>query len=393
MFSLKELLENHGHEVIIFSMDHPKNFDCKYSKYFVSHIDYAEEVKNKQISSGIKVLRKTLFSGEAKKKIEALIREEKPDIAHLHNIHHHITPSILYVLKRNNIPIVWTLHDYTIICPNTSFIDHGRICERCRKRKYYWPLFTRCKKGSFTASTVAAFETVLHRIMGVYNMVDVFITPSKFLMNKFIEFGFPNESFVHLDHFIDFPVVDEEISTEDYYLFVGRIAEEKGVKTLINAAVKVNRCHLKIAGGGPLLNEMVAYVKQKDKNGIVEFLGHKSRKELRELYKKCKFIVVPSEWYENAGLIIFEAYAFEKPVIGAQIGGIPEFVKDNETGLTFAPGNKDDLSQAIRCLLDNPERAATMGMNAKKYLIENHGAEGHYQEIMKIYERVLSKAP
>ncbi len=130
LLSLEKLLKRKGHKVIIFSMNHPSNFNSEYSKYFVSYIDYAKEVTNKTISSGIKVLKRTVYSGEAKKKIEALIREEKPDIAHLQNIHHHITPSIFYALRKNNIPIVWTLHDYTIICPNTSFLAHNTICER-----------------------------------------------------------------------------------------------------------------------------------------------------------------------------------------------------------------------------------------------------------------------
>lgn len=390
MFALKQLLESKGHSTVIFSMNHPKNFDCDYSRYFVDYINYAEEVKNKNISSGIKVLKKTLYSKEAREKIEILLRNEKPDIAHLQNIHHHITPSILYVLKKYNIPIVWTLHDYTIICPNTSFIANGRICERCKKRKYYWPPIIRCKKGSFAASSVAAFETLLHRLMGVYNLVDIFITPSRFLRNKFIEYGFPPERFVHVEHFIDFPVIKEQGTNEDYYLFVGRIAEEKGVKTLIDAALTVNRCHLKIAGGGPLFEEMLEYIKQHDKKGIIECLGHTSRQELHELYMKCKFIIVPSEWYENAGLIIFEAFACGKPVIGANIGGIPEFVKHNERGLVFEAGNAKKLREAIEQLLDNPDAAVAMGENARDFISRKLNPEIHYNKIINLYNNLLN---
>ena len=389
MFSLKALLEKKGHKVIIFSMNHPKNFDTEYSKYFVSHIDYAEEIKNKKMSSGIKVLRKTLYSGEAKKNIEVLIREEKPDIAHLQNIHHHITPSIFHVLRKNNIPIIWTLHDYTIICPNTSFLADGHICEKCKKRKYYWPLLIRCKKNSFPASALAAFETVVHRLLRVYNLVDVFIAPSKFLRDKYLEYGFKKDNIIHINHFIDFPIVKERKPADDYYLFVGRIAEEKGVKTLIDAALKVNRGHLKIAGGGPLYDEMVEYVKQNDKNNIIDFLGHISRDKLRDLYKKCKFIVVPSEWYENAGLIIFEAFASGKPVIGARIGGIPELVKHNVRGINFESGDKDDLAGAIGYFLTHPDVVDEMGHNAQSYLENEMNPEVHYESLMKIYNTAL----
>lgn len=391
MFSLKELLEKHGHKVIIFSMHHPNNVDCEYSKYFVSHIDYIDELTNKKITSGMKVLRRTIYSREARNKMEALIRAERPDIAHIQNIHHHITPSVLYVLRKNKIPIVWTLHDYTSICPNTSFLANGKICEKCKKMKYYWPLYIRCKKGSFSASTMAALETIVHRLMRVYDFVDVFIAPSIFLKNKFIEYGFKKDNLIHLNHFIDYPVTEEKLPSDDYYLFVGRMTEEKGVKTLIDAAIEVGSSHLKIVGGGPLLGTMKKYVNERDKCRIIEFLDHKSRVELLDYYKKCKFVIIPSEWFENAGLIIFEAYACGKPVIGAGIGGIPEFIKDTERGLIFVSGDKNDLSASIRYLLNNPDLVAEMGENAKKYLIESHSGEKHYQEIMKIYENLLSK--
>lgn len=391
MFSLKELLEKHGHKVVVFSMKHPRNFDCEYSNYFVSHIDYIDELGNNNISSGIKVLKRTLYSIESKKKIEKLIQYEKPDIAHVQNIHHHITPSILYSLKKNRIPIVWTLHDYTLICPNTSFLAHGKICEKCKICKYYWPLFVRCKKDSIGASAMAALETVIHRLMRINDLVDVFIAPSRFLKAKFIEYGFDDNKLVHINHFIDYPVVQEKIQSDDYYLFVGRITEEKGVKTLIDAAIEADSSHLKIAGGGPLLHTMKKYAKEKDKNKIVEFLDHKSRNELLDYYKKCKFVVIPSEWYENAGLIIFESYACGKPVIGAGIGGIPEFVKDTERGLVFKAGDKDDLVATIKYMLNNPDLVAEMGENAKKYLVEMHRGEAHYREIIKIYDRLLLK--
>ena len=139
LFSLKKLLEKNGHEVCIFAMQHPQNLDSEYSKYFVSYINYDDEVKNINIASGLKVLNRAIYSNESKEKIERMIEIEKPDIAHIQNVHHHITPSIFSVLKERNIPIVWTLHDYTMLCPNTSFLSHGKICEKCKKNRYYWP--------------------------------------------------------------------------------------------------------------------------------------------------------------------------------------------------------------------------------------------------------------
>ena len=390
LFSLKKLLEEKGHKVCVFAMDHPSNVDSEHSKYFVSFINYDEEVKNINIVSGFKVLNRTIYSREARIKIEKLIQAEKPDIAHIQNVHHHITPSIFFVLKKHNIPILWTLHDYTLICPNTSFLSHGRVCERCKTHIYLRPSLERCKKNSFSASTMAALETAMHRIMRLQDIVDLFIAPSEFLRNKFIEYGFPENKIVRLDLFTDVRLPDKADKTGNYYIYAGRMAPEKGLKTLIDAAVRVNSCKLKIIGSGPLLQDVSAYAASKDKNNVIEFLGHQNREELIDLYRNCKFIVVPSEWYETSGLIIFEAFACGKPVIGSRIGGIPELVKDTERGLVFEPGNVEDLSAAIKYLLNNPDLVAEMGENAKAYAQQELSGEEHYRKLIKIYESVMA---
>ena len=385
MFSLKNLLEKKGHKITIFSMHHPQNFASESSRYFVNYINYDEELKKMSISSGMKVLRRTVYSREAIKNIRALIKNEKPDIAHIQNIHHHVTPSIFHVLKKYGVPIVWTLHDYSLICPNTSFLAHGKICEKCRKMKYYWPVITRCKKNSFGASLMAAVETITHRILGLTNLVDVLIAPSEFLCGKFVEYGFNKKQLVTLKYFTEIRPYMEEKVTGDYYLFVGRISEEKGVKTLIDAAVKINSGKLKIAGDGPLLEEMKQYAASRDHNNVIEFLGHKSRDEVTELYNKCKFLVVPSEWYETSGLIIFEAFSFGKPVIASNIGGITELVKDGVRGLFFRMGDSDDLAVKIQYLLDNPDLVSVMGKNARIFAEQELGPKIHYEKIMEVY--------
>ncbi len=390
MFSLKKLLEEKGHKVIVFSMNHPKNFNSDYSKYFVKYIDYIEEMKKINIFSALKVFKRTIYSVEAKKKIENLIEDEKPDIAHLQNIHHHLTPSIVYSLKKHNIPIIWTLHDYAIICPNTSFLSHDHICERCKKRKYYWPLIERCKKKSLGASAMAALEIIIHRTMRFNDMVDVFIAPSNFLRNKLVEYGFDQKKIVCLPHFIDIDSVGEQVNACDYYLYVGRISEEKGIKTLIDAAVNVNAGMLKIAGDGPILKEISDYANSKDKKGIIKFLGYKNREELSGLYEDCKFVVVPSEWYENFPYSVLEAFAFGKPVIGSRIGGLPELIKDTERGLVFETGDSNALSASITYLLNNPDVVAQMGDNARIFVREQLGAEEHYKKLIEIYKNALA---
>jgi glycosyltransferase involved in cell wall biosynthesis len=389
MFSLKKLLESKGHKVIVFSMNHPQNFDSEYSKYFVSYINYDEEVKNINISTGFEVLSRAVYSLEAKKKIEHLVEDEMPDIVHLQNIHHHITPSILYSFKKHNIPIVWTLHDFVLICPNTSFLSHGMICERCRKRKYYWPPIVRCKKNSFAASTMAAIETSLHRIMKVNDLVDKFIAPSEFLRDKLIDYGFKKDKIICINNFNNIGLSNKENTPDDFYLYVGRISYEKGIKTLIDAAISADTGRLKIVGEGPLKEDMASYVKSRNANGRIEFLGHKSHAEVMELLKKCRFLVLPSECYENFPYSALEACSSGKPIIASRIGGIPEIVKNWDTGLLFEPGNSEYLSLKIRYFMKHPEKAEEMGRNARLFVKKKLNPERYYSKLMDMYKSII----
>ena len=191
-----------------------------------------------------------------------------------------------------------------------------------------------------------------------------------------------------LKYLIDIELKDNKKTPGDYYLYVGRISEEKGIKTLIDAAVSNSGGELKIIGNGALRDTMELYAASKDINRSIEFLGHKSRDEVIKYMKNCKFAVVPSEWYENYPFSILEAFACGKPVIGSRIGGIPELVKDNETGLTFEIGNSYELSEKIKYLGNNPEAVIKMGRNARAFAEQELNAEKHYQALMEIYKRV-----
>ncbi len=392
LFSLKKLLESKGHNVAVFSMQHPENFESENAGYFVSYINYAEEIRKKNFFSGLKVLSRSIYSLEAKNTIESPLRNAKPDIVHLNNIRHHITPSIIYAVKKCNIPIVWTLHDYQLICPNISFLCHGKVCERCRKRKYFWPPIVRCKKNSCLASTMAAIEHSVQMISGVYDLVDAFICPSMFLRDKFIEYGFNENKLYYLKHFIDELCPNGSAAGDEYYLYIGRISEEKGVKTLIDAASGIKSHKLKIVGVGPLKEELMSYVESTiNANDTIEFLGYRKRPEVMELLKKCKFVVLPSEWYENFPYAVLEAFACGKPVIGSRIGGIPELVIDKKTGLTFEPGNADDLISKIEYLITHPDEIIKMGENGRSLTKKELNSDKHYEKLMGIYRNAMIK--
>jgi glycosyltransferase involved in cell wall biosynthesis len=238
---------------------------------------------------------------------------------------------------------------------------------------------------------MAATETFLHNAINLDRMVDRYIAPSEFLRQKFIEYGFKEQKMESLNYITDISV--DYISSTDgnYLIYIGRLSEEKGIKNLIDAVADVESCDLKIVGDGPLKQQLISYVKSKKMNKRIEFLGYRNRNEIIKLIRNSKFLVIPSEWYEVTGLVIFEAYACGKPVVGSRIGGIPEFVKDTERGLVFEPGDKDDLKSAIRYLLANPDLVLEMGLNARKYVEQEYSPEMHYQKLMKIYNNVLSE--
>ncbi len=391
MFSLKKLLEEKGHKVVVFSMNHPLNFESEYTGDFIEYINYDQAVKKINLSTGFEVLRRAVYSLEAKRKIEELIIKEKPDIAHLQNIHHHITPSIFYPLKKHNIPIVWTLHDFVLICPNTSFLANGKICERCKKIRYFWPPIIKCKKNSFLASLMAGLETTIHRLMRVNDLIDVFIAPSDFLRNKLIEYGFDGNKIFCLHNFNNIGAINGSRKTGDYYLYIGRISYEKGVRTLIDAASMANTGTLKIVGEGPLKEQMTSYMKSKGNGVKVEFLGHKSHNEVIELIKMARFLVLPSECYENFPYSIIEAMACGKPVIASRLGGIPELVRNWETGLLFNPGDPENLSLKIKFLFRHPDKAKALGESAKEFVNKELNKDVHYKKLVRICEGIINK--
>jgi glycosyltransferase involved in cell wall biosynthesis len=386
MFGTTKLLEKHGHVVIPFSMKHPLNFDSNFQEYWPSFIDYKEAVKNKNIKTSITVITRSLYSLESKKCISRILDDHTPEIAHIHNIHHHITPSILSEIKKRNIPIVWTLHDYTILCPNTSFLtEGGEICESCKKTKYFMAPIKRCKKNSVGASTVAMLENYFHRIIDIYRHVDLFISPSDFLRNKFIEYGM-GDKVVTLNNFIDVKKIIPNYSNAGYIIYIGRLNKIKGVGTLVEAVKGLPGIRLKVVGDGELFE---SFKRQNIPN--IEFLGFKTGNDLHQLLSNSMFAVVPSEWYENFPYSVLEPMAFGKPVIGANIGGIPELLRDGETGLLFESGNMHGLREKISYLAEQPDATEMMGRNARRYIENSLNEDIHYKKLMEIYDGLIGE--
>lgn len=382
------LLSEKGHRVVFWGMEHPKNQEYPYKELFVSYVDFN---KSMGLFQKVKASLNVLYSFEAKNKIKKLLKMEMPDVIHLNNFAHQISPSILDVFKKFKIPIVITLRDYKLVCPAYIMLLHGKICEKCKNRNYYWCFFHKCTKNSYLKSFLNVIEMYLHhRLLSIYDLIDIFISPSKFLKEKVKEMGF-RKTIVYLPNFInkeDFvPNYNFNNKTICYF---GRLSKEKGLFTLIESLKGID-VELKIIGEGPLNKDLKLRV-QKEKLDNVKFLGYKSGEELKNIIRNSMAVILPSKCYEINPRTILESFALGKPVIGSRIGGIPELVKDGETGLTFETGSADDLRKKILYLINNPHKVVKMGKNARKFIEKKFNSEKHYQRLMEIYQIAMDKS-
>ena len=381
------IYRQNGHHVVPFSMKDDRNLPSEYSKYFIENIDY-KKVNKRSISAGVKVVMKSIYSFEAQENLEKLLDNVNIDFAHINVIHHYITPTILKILKKRNIPIIWTLHEYTPICPDSIFVSHGEVCERCFGGKFYNCITHSCKKGSYLASTVAALENYVHKYLNYYAYVDYFVCPSVFQLEKYKQFNFFNDKLVQIYHGYDYAEIEKAKlmptqTSERYIVFVGRLERIKGAHTLLKAMQSFPQIKLKIIGDGTQEAELVAFKNEHQLNNV-DFLGKKNKSEVLQLVKGADFLICPSECYEVLGFTVVEAMALGKPVIGAAIGGIPEMVINNYTGLLFEPGNAAQLAERIQLFYDNESLVTEMGKNALQHINKLINNKTHYRSLQKL---------
>ena len=390
LFSICKGLENLGHRILTFSMRNKNNLDSEFSGYFIEEIDLSKKLQVRDIFEFRKILN-FIYSFPAKSKIEQLIKKYSPDVAHLHNIYHHISSSIIHPLKKNNIATVMTLHDYNLICPNYSLFSGLKLCERCKKTNFYEAVINKCVKNSRLASLLACFEMYFCRISRIYeNQIDMFIAPSRFLQNKYIEFGIDRKKIVFLPHAIDLKHFSPHFEPGQYILYFGDIQYRKGVHLLLTIAKHFKHVPLKIIGSG-LQEKFMREVVSKDNLTNVEFLGYKSEENLAESIANALFVIVPSLWHEVAGLAIYEAFASGKCVVAAHRGGIPEIVRNDINGILFDPEDEQGLLAKIRELMDNQGRIEELGRNGFESIKSINDPTKHHQMLESIYADAIKK--
>ncbi len=382
-FDLCNLLEKHGHEVIHFSTQDLQNLPSPYSKFFIKHFEMRGV---KGLYKKAKTFSHLLYSTDAAQKIEELIKETRPDIAHLHNIYYHLSPSILPILKKYKIPVVMTLHDYKLACPNYKMFTEGKTCERCKTHKYYNAILHKCIFDEIMPSIGAAVEISFHKLWGVYEKnIDLFISPSNFLKEKMIDWGQKANKITVLQNFVSIKNLPLP-PLGNYLLYFGRLTEEKGLLYLVEAMKLLPEKELRIAGTGPLQKKLEQAIQGMNN---IKLLGYKEETELQKEILGAKIIVAPSIWYENCPLSVLEAMSYGKIVLASIIGGMTELVKDRQSGFLHAPGNPKSLANAIKSIWNNEEYLKGVAEQAQKQMVENNDPEKYYQNLMKIYKKVL----
>lgn len=374
------MFSDNSWDTALFSMHHPKNAHSIWSDYFINELEFGSTYSTYQ---KLLMSSKVIYSFEARKKLNQLLNKFHPDIAHSHCIYHHLSPSILSLLNSKGIPSVMTAHDLKIACPAYKMLNSNGICEKCKKGNLFNLVKNRCIHNSLSVSSLVAIESTFHKLFGLYrNNLDYIVTPSHFFRKKLIEWGWNEKKLVYIPNFIDSSKIVPNYNPGKYFLYFGRLAPEKGVDTLIDAAISA-KINLVIAGTGPYEKQLKSISAENDN---VKFVGYKSGNALWDLIHNSRAIVLPSEWYENAPISILEAYAAGKPVLGANIGGIPEMLQDNVTGYIFKSNDTEELKDVLLKMQSMPDQSiSTIGKNARNFVANTFTRERYYNDMTKLY--------
>jgi glycosyltransferase involved in cell wall biosynthesis len=331
------------------------------------------------------VALRTVWSQEAYQIVQQRLQQQTHDIVHVQNFFPLISPSVYYAAKAEGVPVVQTLRNYRLLCPNALFFRNGKVCEDCLDQPVPLPgVIHGCYRESRGASAAVASMIVAHRTVRTWvKMVDIYITLTEFARQKFIAGGLPPDKIVVKPNFV-YPDPKQGEGKGGYALYVGRLSVEKGLNTLLEAWKQLQvKLPLKIIGDGPLAEQLAKDTKDMPH---IECLGRKPMSEVYKLMGEAIFLIFPSNWYETFGRVAVEAFAKGTPVIAADIGAIAELVDHNRTGLKFSPGNSADLAAKIEALLANQRLVSQMRQEVRYEYELKYTAKQNYQKFMEIYD-------
>lgn len=355
-----KLLKDNGHEIHLFTR----------------HNDDVKQMGR------LRLVENTFWSSNSAADFAAQLERFRPDIIHVHNTFPLISPAIYWIAARYNIPIVQTLHNFRLFCPQAMFLRDGRVCEDCLGHLPWRGAVRGCYRKSVLQSTVLASMVSAHRIIGTWqNKVTRYIALNKFCREKFIVGGLPANKIVTKANFVDFPQPTAHL--REGFLFVGRLSAEKGIDVLAQALAKLPTFNIRVAGTGPddaCLND-----------AAITRLGALTNDQVRYEMSSAMALVLPSIWYENFPRTLVEAFGCGLPVIASKIGALAELVEDGVTGLLFEPGNADDLAAKLQWAADHPEQMKVIGDAARLKYETNYTAEHNYKQLIAIYNEAITE--
>ena len=387
LLELMDLFRARGHEVVLFSMADERGAESPFEPYLVPRIDFKAP---HGAWEKVRLAGHAVYSTDVRRRLRKLVADFQPDVAHVRNIYHHLSPSIFWELHAQHIPVLYHLNDFKMICPTYNMVANGHVCEMCRGGRFWHVLTNGCYSGPAGASAVLAAEAYLHKWLRTYSTcIDKVVTPSHFAARKLVENGWDASRIEVLYHFQHLP---ESIGPSPEQctsiLYFGRLSREKGLISLLHAMKKLSRIPLQIAGDGPQRRELEQLCHELGLANI-KFAGHVQGAALQALVANSRFTVLPSLAYETMGKTILESYAWGRPVIATDLGSRRELVIQGETGFLYPAGDSDRLADTVHFLYTQPTLAREMGEAGRELVRSRHSPASRYEALLRIYEGLV----
>ena len=384
LFEAMDLMRSKGHSAALFSMADPRGKSTPYDHHFMPHTEFKNQ---RGWFHQARLAAQAIYSVEARRRIRAMIAEFRPDVAHVRNIYHHLSPSILWELKAQKVPVVYHLNDFKVLCASYNLVSRGEVCEACKGGQCWHVLKEKCYSGLAARMTLVA-EAYFHKGLGTYRRcIDCFLAPSQFVRDKFVEHGWDSAKFEVLPHFQPVQLLRERNAENAPLLYFGRLSGEKGVGDLLHAMQRLPDLQLIVAGDGPERSELE---KLNVRLGLanVKFIGHVRGEELDRVIASSRFTVLPSHAYETLGKTILESYAHGRAVVASDLGSRRELVHEGKTGLLYTTGNVPHLVSTLEFLSCQPQLADEMGRAGRELVRQQYTPEAHYEVLISLYERL-----
>jgi glycosyltransferase involved in cell wall biosynthesis len=369
----RRLLESAGHEIV------------EYQRHNT-------EIKQYSTLRKASLAGRTVWASDSHRELGTLLRQTRPDVVHIHNTFPLISPSVYWACRKEQVPVVQTLHNYRLFCPGANFFRAGKVCEDCIDGNFWKGVQHGCYRNSRAETAPVALMLYVHHARKTWHrMVDRYIVLTGFARSRFVQAGLPPEKIVIKPNCVD---PDPGAKTEEgsYALCVGRVSDEKGVSTLMKAWQQLPRtCTLRVVGDGPARAQLQAQAAADGLSNIA-FLGQQPRERVIEAMKGARFVVFPSELYENLPLTIIEAFACGTPVLASRLGAMSEIVEEGRTGLFFRAGDASDLARVAAQVWNRPEQLRILGKQARREYEDKYTAAANVRQLTEIYRGVIARS-